>query len=143
MADNVAITPGTGATVAADDIGGILHQRVKISVGADGSATDVSSAAPMPTIETNVVTSGTVTALASAATSAQLLAANSARKGLFIINTDANAVLIKFGTTASATSFNIRLVQYAQYEMANPVYTGRIDAIWEADGSGSVYATEL
>jgi hypothetical protein len=40
MADNVAITPGTGATVAADDIGGVLHQRVKISVGADGTAAD-------------------------------------------------------------------------------------------------------
>jgi hypothetical protein len=40
MADNVAITPGTGATVAADEIGGVLHQRVKISVGADGTAAD-------------------------------------------------------------------------------------------------------
>ena len=25
MADNVAITPGSGATAAADDIGGVLH----------------------------------------------------------------------------------------------------------------------
>ena len=48
MADNVGYTPGTGATVAADDIGGVLHQRVKIGIGADGSATDVSSANPMP-----------------------------------------------------------------------------------------------
>lgn len=40
MADNVAITPGTGATVAADDISGALHQRVKLSIGADGVATD-------------------------------------------------------------------------------------------------------
>lgn len=40
MADNVGYTPGTGATVAADEIGGVLHQRVKISVGSDGSATD-------------------------------------------------------------------------------------------------------
>lgn len=48
MADNVGYTPGSGATVAADDIGGVLHQRVKIGVGADGSATDVSSANPMP-----------------------------------------------------------------------------------------------
>lgn len=30
MADNVGITPGTGATIAADDVGGVLHQRVKI-----------------------------------------------------------------------------------------------------------------
>jgi hypothetical protein len=48
MADNVSITPGSGATVAADDIGGVLFQRVKIAAGADGSATDVSSAAPLP-----------------------------------------------------------------------------------------------
>ena len=48
MADNVGYTPGTGATVAADDIGGVLHQRVKIGIGADGSAVDLSSANPMP-----------------------------------------------------------------------------------------------
>lgn len=47
MADNVNITPGTGATVAADDIGGALHQRVKISQGADGAGIDVSSTAPL------------------------------------------------------------------------------------------------
>ena len=48
MADNVGYTPGTGATVAADEIGGVLHQRVKIGVGADGTAVDVSEANPMP-----------------------------------------------------------------------------------------------
>lgn len=47
MADNVAITAGAGTTIAADDVAGVLHQRVKISQGADGSATDVSSAAPL------------------------------------------------------------------------------------------------
>ena len=44
MADNVGYTPGTGATIAADDISSVLYQRVKISEGADGSATDVSAA---------------------------------------------------------------------------------------------------
>ena len=48
MPDNVGYTPGVGATVAADDIGGVLHQRVKIGVGSDGTAVDVSSANPMP-----------------------------------------------------------------------------------------------
>lgn len=48
MADNVGYTPGTGALVAADDIAGVLHQRVKIGVGSDGTAVDVSSANPMP-----------------------------------------------------------------------------------------------
>lgn len=48
MADNVGYTPGTGATVAADEIGGVLFQRVKLTHGADGTATDASTAAPLP-----------------------------------------------------------------------------------------------
>lgn len=49
MSDNVGYTPGSGATIAADNIGGVLHQRVKIGVGADGTAVDVSQANPLPT----------------------------------------------------------------------------------------------
>jgi len=48
MADNVGYTPGSGALVAADDISGVLYQRIKPVVGADGVAVDVSSANPMP-----------------------------------------------------------------------------------------------
>ena len=48
MADNMQVTPGTGATVAADEIGGALYQRVKIAAGADGTAVDVSAASPLP-----------------------------------------------------------------------------------------------
>lgn len=40
MADNTTRTPGTGETWAADDIGGVLHQRVKLTVGADGAGSD-------------------------------------------------------------------------------------------------------
>jgi hypothetical protein len=48
MSDNVGYTPGVGATVAADEIGGVLYQRVKLTSGEDGTATDVSEAAPLP-----------------------------------------------------------------------------------------------
>ncbi|MBA3588195.1 hypothetical protein [Methylibium sp.] len=41
MADNVTLNAGTGGdTAAADDVGGVKFQRVKISVGADGTAQD-------------------------------------------------------------------------------------------------------
>lgn len=49
MADNVAITPGSGATIAADEISSVLYQRVKVTHGADGTATDVSTTSPLPT----------------------------------------------------------------------------------------------
>lgn len=70
MADNVGYTPGAGAVVAADEIAGVLHQRVKLGVGADGVAVDVSAANPMPV-------TGTVTAntgLSQPLTDAQLRA---------------------------------------------------------------------
>lgn len=36
MADNLGYTPGIGATVAADDIAGVMHQRIKLTLGGDG-----------------------------------------------------------------------------------------------------------
>jgi hypothetical protein len=56
MVDNVAITPGTGATIAADDIGGALHQRVKLTWGTDGNAVDASASAPLPVVQTGTNT---------------------------------------------------------------------------------------
>jgi hypothetical protein len=51
MADNVGYTPGTGALVAADDIAGVLHQRIKLGIGGDGVAVDVSEANPLPVLD--------------------------------------------------------------------------------------------
>ena len=48
MADGVAITPGTGVTVATDDVGGFQYQRIKPVWGSDGIATDVSPTTPLP-----------------------------------------------------------------------------------------------
>ena len=56
MADNIGYTPGAGATIAADDIGGVLHQRVKVGIGADGVATDISTANPMPITAPSAIT---------------------------------------------------------------------------------------
>lgn len=53
MADNIAITPGTGATVATDEVSGRHFQLAKIALGADGvDDGPVSRANPMPTQET-------------------------------------------------------------------------------------------
>ena len=37
MADNVAITAGTGTTIGADDISSVLYQRFKLIHGVDGT----------------------------------------------------------------------------------------------------------
>ena len=48
MADNLAYTPGSGASVATDEIGGVHYQRIKLATGEEGEASDVSGAAPLP-----------------------------------------------------------------------------------------------
>jgi len=68
MADNVGYTPGTGALVAADEIAGVLHQRIKLGIGEDGEAVDVSAANPLP------ITSATPLAVTGPLTDAELRA---------------------------------------------------------------------
>ena len=58
MADNTVVSAavGVGATLAADDIGGVLYPRSKITIGIDGVTDgDVSATNPLPV-------TGTVTA---------------------------------------------------------------------------------
>jgi hypothetical protein len=52
MPDNVGYTPGVGATIAADDIGGILYQKVKMIHGADGVAHETADNNPLPVTAT-------------------------------------------------------------------------------------------
>lgn len=50
MTDNVGYTPGSGETIASDDVGGVQFQRMKLALGADGVHDgDVSGTNPMPT----------------------------------------------------------------------------------------------
>lgn len=54
MADNIGYTPGSGAVVAADDVGGVLYQRVKPAFGTDNTAVDVSATNPLPVVDTQL-----------------------------------------------------------------------------------------
>lgn len=49
MADGITLNAGSGGeVVASDDVGGMQYQVVKPAFGADGSATHVSAASPLP-----------------------------------------------------------------------------------------------
>lgn len=59
MADNFVANAGSGgSTFAADDISSVLHPRVKVEWGADGSASDTSASAPLPVQVIGQATSG-------------------------------------------------------------------------------------
>lgn len=81
--------------------------------------------------------------VAASATSVQLLAANNNRRqGVFVNDCDKNAY-IKFGTTASTSSFSYLLTPGQTLELPKPCYTGRIDCIWAAAPTGSMRITEI
>jgi hypothetical protein len=128
MADNVGYTPGTGATIAADDIASVLYQRVKISEGADGSATDVSAANPMPSSVPGAV-SATILSLTTAATGTNWTAfASTTCQSLDIVNT--SSVSIEYrrggaGSTMTILSGSSRLV--VGITNANQIEVRRVD----------------
>jgi hypothetical protein len=106
MADNVQIQPASGVAVpvAADEIAGAQHQRVKVQHGADGSATDVSAASPLPVTavpDRGAATfSGSHTTSATASTSTAVRPANAARKDIEIVNISDSTVYLGFGGAA-------------------------------------------
>jgi len=85
----------------------------------------------------------TLFTVASLATSQTIKAAVTGRRGLLIVNTDANTLRIKYSATASASSFSVAIPANGYWEMPQPIYTGIIDGIWDADGAGSAFVTEL
>lgn len=76
------------------------------------------------------------------ATSKMLIDANGSRRALYVFNDDTKTMYLKYGTTASSSSFTVKLAAGGYWEMPPPVYPGRIDVIWDAACTGSARVTE-
>lgn len=140
MADNVTL-PGTGTIVAADDVGGVLFQQIKLAYGADGAATAVEATAPLP-VAMGGAANAALTAVPASITSVQLLAPRAGRKGAVIVN-DGNATMyLAYADTASAAAYTYKMPPNAVFEMPQPIWAGAISAIW-ASASGNAVITEL
>jgi hypothetical protein len=78
----------------------------------------------------------------SAATTASILAANAQRKGAVIHNTDANALYLLLGVgTASSSNKHYVLNNNDTWECPAG-YTGDVQGVWTADGSGAAITAE-
>lgn len=85
---------------------------------------------------------GTQSTVNSANTSTTLLAANTARYGFTIVNTDANALKVLLGSgTASATNYTFEISPGVSRSVTG--YSGIVKGIWDADGSGAAIITEI
>ena len=79
----------------------------------------------------------------SSATSVTLQAANGKRLGWYVYNDSSAILYVKFGATASTTSFTVQIAAGGQWAMPpGAVYTGIIDGIW-ASANGAARCTEL
>jgi hypothetical protein len=84
----------------------------------------------------------TLSNVASSATNVTLLSLNTSRRGALFFNDSNQALFLKFGTTASTTSFTVKISAGGYYEFPQPIYTGQVDGIWSS-ANGSVRITEL
>jgi hypothetical protein len=97
MADNISIATSTSTTIAADDIAGVQYPRVKVSVGAPDSATDMTGGA-------GAVGAGTprVTLASDDPAVAALVAI---RDGTNTVNVAADSNAMKLGATSVPPKF--------------------------------------
>lgn len=108
MADNVSIpTAGTAAAIAADDIASVLYQRVKLSLGADGTAVDAVAGSGVVGTGVQRVVLATDVALPAGT---NLLGSVSSKLGTDSIMDGVTALTPKFAAIAASSSGDNTLV---------------------------------
>lgn len=94
------------------------------------------------TTEQEAASAATLSSVNSTASNTAILAADPDTVHVTIYNSDENALLIKYGATASASSFTYRIRPGETWDMPYR-YVGQIDGIWEANGAGTAFITKL
>ena len=136
----------SSAVEIVDEDGFVQNPAHSVTAGIPSSRAAPVQGAPgmIPVEVASFSATARISSVDSSATTGQLLAANSGRKGVIIVNTDANSLYLKYGETATTASkgFTVIIQTNGTWEMPSPIYTGRIDGIWSANGSGYAEITE-
>jgi hypothetical protein len=111
---------------------------VNPTVAGGGTGNSAPGLPVTPTVSANSAT----TRVASIATDTVILAANTARRGASVYNSDTNPLqLLLASGVSSATNFTIQLATNTYFEVPFG-YTGVIKGIWTVIGSGAAQVTE-
>ncbi len=84
--------------------------------------------------------SATLANVASSATNATLWAAAASVKGRVVYNDSTAILYLKFGATASTSSYTVQIASQGYFEFPAPVYGGQVDGIW-ASANGNARLT--
>lgn len=87
-------------------------------------------------------TTATLANISGATSSTTLIASNTARRGVICVNDSTATLYLKFGTTASTTSFTYKLAPGDTWELGQAIYIGIVTGIWDS-ATGSARCTEL
>jgi hypothetical protein len=91
-------------------------------------------------------TAATLANVASSATSVNLFAASADPYaavdvlGRTVFNDSTQVLYLKFGATASTTSYTVQIPAGGYYEFPHPIYAGQVTGIW-ASANGSARLT--
>lgn len=95
------------------------------------------------TANSGVSATSTLSNVPAVTASTSILASNSSRKAMYLYNDSSSAMYLKFGTTASTTSFTVKVPAANFFEMPTvPIYTGALTAVWDT-ATGNARITEL
>lgn len=83
-----------------------------------------------------------LTSVAGSATSVSLLAANAARRQVFIDNDSTKTLYVAFAATATIAAFTLRIASGQSWESELNGYTGAISGIWTS-ANGNARITEV
>lgn len=93
---------------------------------------------PIPARASSAVESS----VSSSATSVTLIAANVDRIGLWVHNNSTAALFVRLGTEDATTAtggYSVKIAADGFWEMAQPIWTGALTAIWvSANGGASI-----
>ena len=78
---------------------------------------------PQPATLANVASSGS---------NVTIFSATGLAKGRAVFNDSTQVLYLKFGATASLTSYTVQIAAGGYFEFPAPVYTGEVDGIWSA-----------
>lgn len=85
--------------------------------------------------------SATTANVSSSASSVTLFTAMSGVRGRTVYNDSTAVLYLKFGATASSTSYTVQLAAGDYYEFPSPCYGGLVDGIW-ASANGAARTTQ-
>jgi len=126
-------------------IAGSSNSSIPTAMSADSDVTRLwvrRTGSVVTTVETTA-TIPTLTSTAGSASTVSIIALNTARRKIVIVNDSTAILYVNYGAAASATAYVVRLGPYETWvDDSSPIYTGQINGIW-ASATGNARCTEV